>query len=364
MARLDARLVATLDERARAARRLGEVRRDHAPAMPVTDHAAIQALVEQSSGDMPRDALREVLREVFAAGLALELPVKVAFVGCEGGPGHAAAQGRFGAGKSNFVPAESSHEALEEVSRKRAEFAVVPFETSTEGPLQSTILALMNRDLRISEILDDAFDLHLMVRPSSLVDAREAGQDGARAAAAPPANVDKIYATASDHALCGRVLEGLAPRVSVVQVKSARMACQLAVEERGAGAVATERFGALFGLEVARRDVRDAESPRVRHAVVGSRPSGRTGNEATSFVFSVQDAPGSLLDVLRVFAERGIRLTKIQSHPGHHDDRAAWSYLFYVEAAGHFTDRPLVTAFEEIKRMTRLFKLLGSYPVG
>src|SRR6202000_2874418 len=90
MARLDARLVATLDERARAARRLGEVRRDHAPAMPVADHAALQALVEQSSGDMPRDALREVLREVFAAGLALELPVKVAFVGSEGGPGHAA----------------------------------------------------------------------------------------------------------------------------------------------------------------------------------------------------------------------------------------------------------------------------------
>ena len=73
----------------------------------------------------------------------------------------------------------------------------------------------------------------------------------------------------------------------------------------------------------------------------------------------MQDAPGSLLDVLRVFAERGIRLTNIQSHPA---EGASWSYLFYVEAAGHFTDRALVTAFEEIKRMTRMFKLLGSYP--
>jgi chorismate mutase/prephenate dehydratase len=338
--------------------------------MPVADHAAIQALVDQSSGDMPRDALREVLREVFAAGLALELPVKVAFVGSEGGPGHAAARGRFGNGPGNatpnLVPAETPNEALEEVSRKRAEFAVVPFETSTEGPLQSTILALMNRDLRISEILDDAFDLHLMARAASLVDAREAGQEPGESSSATAAlaTLDKVYATAADHGLCGRFLESLGPRVSVVQVKNARMACQLAVEERGAAAVATERFGALFGLEVARRDVRDAESPRVKHAVVGARPSGRTGNEATSFVFSVQDAPGSLLDVLRVFAERGIRLTKIQSHPGRPDDRAAWSYLFYVEAAGHFTDRPLVTAFEEIKRMTRLFKLLGSYPAG
>ena len=142
---------------------------------------------------------------------------------------------------------------------------------------------------------------------------------------------------------------------------SPRLACQLAAEEDGAGAIASERFAAPFGLEIAMRDVRDADSARVRYAVAGTRPSGRTGDEATSFVFSVQDAPGSLLDVLRVFAERGIRLTKIHSHPS---DGSNWSYLFYVEAAGHFTDRSLVTAFEEIKRMTRLFKLLGSYPAG
>jgi chorismate mutase/prephenate dehydratase len=73
----------------------------------------------------------------------------------------------------------------------------------------------------------------------------------------------------------------------------------------------------------------------------------------------VHDAPGSLLDVLKVFAERGINLTNIQSHP---TEGETWSYLFYVEMAGHLTDRPLVMAFEEMKRITRFFKVLGSYP--
>jgi chorismate mutase / prephenate dehydratase len=341
MAKLDARLVAVLDERARLARRLGELRRDHVPSIPVADHAAIRDLVERSSGDMPRDALREIVREVFAAGLSLELPVKVAYVGPEGGAGHVAARGRFGPGDTNLVPAETTADALEEVLRKRAEFAVVPFETSTEGPLQSTILALMARDLRIAEVLDDSFDLHAVSRSTVFDD------------------VERVYATTPDHALCRRFLDGLAPRVSVVQVRTPRMACQLALDEPGAAAIASEGFGASFGLGVARRDVRDADAARVRYAVAGTRPSGRTGDEATSFVFSVQDTPGSLLDVLRVFAERGIRLTKIQSHPA---EGPSWNYVFYVEAAGHFTDRPLVTAFEEIKRMTRLFKLLGSYP--
>jgi len=33
-----------------------------------------------------------------------------------------------------------------------------------------------------------------------------------------------------------------------------------------------------------------------------------------------------------------------------------------VDLVGHLTDRPLVTALEEMKRITRFFKVLGSYP--
>jgi chorismate mutase/prephenate dehydratase len=341
IARLDGRLVAVLDERARLARQIRELRRSQAPAIPVGDHAVIRELVQRSSGDMPKDALLDVLRAVFAAGLSLELPVKVAFVGPEGGAGHAAARGRFGQGDSTLVPAETAANALEEVSRKRAEFAVVPFETSTEGPLQSTIQALMTHDLRVAEVLDDDFALHLASRTGTLAD------------------VTKIYGTAADHAQCRHFIERLAPRVSVAPVSSPRLACELAADEAGAGVIAVESLAVSFGLTIATRDVRDAGSPRVRYAVAGTRPSGRTADEATSFVFSVQDSPGSLLDVLRVFADREIRLTKIHSYPS---DGANWTYLFYAEASGHFTDRSLVTAFEEVKKMTRSFKLLGSYP--
>jgi chorismate mutase/prephenate dehydratase len=354
MAKLDAQLLVALDKRARAARRIGELRRDQPPSLPLTDHAAIRALVARSSGDMPQEALRDIFRDVFAACLALELPVKVAYVGPEGGPGHAATGARFGR-SPGLVAAESTTTALEEVSRRRTEFAVVPFETAAEGPMQSTILALLASDLRIIELLESKFDLDLMNRTGNFGD------------------VEKIYATAADHALCERFLASLSPRPSVLDVKTPLMACQLAVEDHGGAAIASETFGAQLGLEVARRNVLDTGGDRVRYAVVGARPSARTGDDVTSVVFSVQDAPGSLLDVLKVFAERGINLTNILSHPVAPGSTAGdrtqtlttgenWNYLFYVETAGHFTDRPLVMAFEEMKRMTRFFKVLGSYP--
>jgi chorismate mutase/prephenate dehydratase len=348
MAKLDGQLLAALDKRARAARRLGELHKGSAPTLPLTDHAAIRALVARSNGEMPEDALRAIFREVFAACLALELPVEVAFVGPEGDAGHAAARGRFGA-RSSLHPVESTAAALEEVTRKRAQFAVVPFETSSEGPVQATIAALLGSDLRVAEVLDATFDLHLMGRTGPHL----IGRTGALA------ELSKVYVTARDHGRCQTLLGELAPGVAVLDVKSPLMACRLAAEEAGAAAVANEAFGAQLGLEVVRRNVLDSGGDRVRYAVVGPRPSMRTGDDVTSLVLSVQDAPGSLLDVLKVFAERGINLTNIQSHPV---EGQAWRYLFYVETAGHLTDRPLVMAFEEVKRMTRFFKVLGSYP--
>jgi chorismate mutase/prephenate dehydratase len=174
-------------------------------------------------------------------------------------------------------------------------------------------------------------------------------------------DVQKVYATPSDHALCERFLAGRAPELAVHDVRTPRMACELAAKEATAAAIANETFGTRLGLEVAQRSILDRRGDRVRYAVVGARPSGRTGQDITSLVFSVQDAAGSLLDVLRVLAERGINMTNILSHPVRGE---AWNYLFYVELAGHFTDRPLVAAFEEMKRRTRSLRVLGSWNVG
>jgi chorismate mutase/prephenate dehydratase len=340
LARLDSQLLATLEKRARAARAIGALRLEQAASLPLGDHAALRALVARGSGEMPAEALRRIFREVFAACLAMELPVSVVHVGVEGGAGHAAARGRFGL-DSKLSAADSTATALEEVVRRRAEFAVVPFETTADGPLKTTILALMASDLRVIELLDAAFELHVMNRTGNSSD------------------VEKIYATSADRAMCEEFLASLSPRRPVLEVKTPRLACQLTAEDHGAAALANEAFGAQHGLEVARRSVANVAGDRVRFAVVGARPSALTGDDVTSLVFTVQDAPGSLLDVLRVFGERGINMCNIQSHPV---DGESWTYLFYVEMAGHFTDRTLVAAFEEMKRITRFFRVLGSYP--
>lgn len=355
--KLDAQILAALDRRARIARRLGELRRADASHLPAGGLSMAPPASLRGSGDMPEETVERVFREVHAACRALELPAKFVYAGREGGAAHMASRSRFGA-TANLVAVDGPNKtqmAIEEVLRKRADFVVVPLETKSEGLARDTILQLAATDLKIVDVVDFSASLHLLNRTGNTAD------------------IEKIYTTPEDHALCLSVLEKLAAgrgasagpddaplsqRVTVLDVKSPGVACQMALEDHGAAALTFEEFGEALGLKVARRNVSDDPTDRTRYAVVGARPSSRTDDDVTAFVFNVQDSPGALLEVLRQLAERGINLLRIQSHPA---AGPGWSYLFFAEVGGHTHDRSLVAAFEEVKRQTRFFKVLGSY---
>jgi chorismate mutase/prephenate dehydratase len=249
------------------------------------------------------------------------------------------ARGHFG-GSATYVATESASLALEEVTRQRASFAVLPYETSADGSVQQTLSALTASELKIQVVLETTPSLHLF---SSTGNAKD---------------IETVYATAGDRALAEESLAAVG-RFAIVDVRTPLVACQLASEDHGAAALACGGTGTGLGLEIACKNVLDRGHDRVRYAVVGTRPSSRTGEDSTAVVFSLADNPGALLDVLRQFAERGINLSKIQSRPV---DAESWSYLFFLEVSGHTTDRQLVSAFEEVKRLTKFFRVLGSYP--
>ena len=60
-------------------------------------------------------------------------------------------------------------------------------------------------------------------------------------------------------------------------------------------------------------------------------------------------------------ALRGLNMTKIESRPS---KRKAWEYLFFVDCDGHFEDKKVANAIEELERISRFVKILGSYPNG
>lgn len=336
LVKIDALLLQELEKRARLSKRAGHLRGQEPSQLPPLE-ALLEGALAKASGEFPAESLQIIFREIIASCLTLESPVKVAVLGPEGSASYVAARHRFGV-SATILPQETPAAALAEVAGHRAAYAVLPLEGKTEGPVQPTIEALMASDLRIASVEEAAATAHLMNTSGNVAD------------------IEKICATVADQSRAERFLASHPAKASVVDVKSPLLACQLALETPGVAALVTEEFGSALGLKVARRN---PQLDEVRYAVIGSRPSSRTGRDITAFAFSVQDTPGALLGVLRQFSERGINMLTLQSHPAPGD---GWNYVFFVEVDGHATDRALVTAFEEVKRVSRFFKVFGSYP--
>ena len=135
--------------------------------------------------------------------------------------------------------------------------------------------------------------------------------------------------------------------------------------ERGAAAVLSPRAAELFGLEVLADDIGDLPGNRTRFLVL-ARPGGDVpplveppAHRRTTIVVAVRNEPGTLLAVLRVVAAHGLNMRKLESRPSR---ERAWEYVFWIDLDGDVADRAMVAALEEIRGVTTMTRLLGSYP--
>jgi chorismate mutase/prephenate dehydratase len=350
MTEADVEMLRALQRRAGLARQIGELgpAGGGGGAGAAANERDVLGMVEQTMGDeLPLEVVRAFLRQVHAATSSLERPARVAFVAPEGGFCQVAAQKHFGLA-ATLVLAETTELALDEVRRQRADFAVFPFESTLEGPLRTSVEALSSTELSLTAKIELLPNLCLMSKSGNAAD------------------VEKLYAFASDQLASQKFIASL-PRATLVDVRSPVAACQACKDDPQGAAIVARETGEELGLVAVQASVSDRPDLRIRYGLVSTRPTYRSGDDTTAVVFGVSDQPGALFDVLKHFAERGINLKSIQSRPMQAlqalpVEGESWNYLFYAEISGHVTDRAVVTALEEVKRQTRLLKVLGSFP--
>jgi len=135
--------------------------------------------------------------------------------------------------------------------------------------------------------------------------------------------------------------------------------------ERGAAAVLSPRAAALFGLEILADDIGDLPDNRTRFLVLARPGAGAPplvdppADRRTTIVVAVRNEPGTLLAVLRVVAAHGLNMRKLESRPSR---ERAWEYVFWIDLDGDITDPAMAAALEEVRGVTTMARVLGSYP--
>ena len=339
---LDDDILSLLNERAKVVIEVGKAKTGKKQDfyVPSREQAIYERLTKANPGPFPSEAIRRVFREIISASLALEQPMKVAFLGPQATFTHAAALQQFGL-SAQLVAQKSIPAVFEEVLRGRAHYGVVPVENSTEGIVSHTLDMFMDSDLQINAeiLLEISHDL------LSLSGRLE--------------NVKKVVSHPQALAQCRKWLEDNLPDIPLVDVGSTALAAQMVGEDETAAAIASEMAATLYGLRVAKKKIEDNPNNFTRFLVIGLNRPARSGRDKTSIMFSVKDEPGILYRMLEPFSKRQINLSKIESRPL---KKKAWEYIFFLDIEGHFEDQKVKEAVEELGACCQFIKVLGSYP--
>jgi chorismate mutase/prephenate dehydratase len=339
---VDEEIVRLLDQRARLARRIGEIKQKNGleAYAPARERAVLNRATALSAGDFPRRGLEAVFREIISSSISLEARLKVAYLGPEATFTHEAALRSFGT-SVELEPQATVAEVFTRVERGEAEHGVVPVENSMEGTVTHTLDELMNSPLKICG------EVYLPISQNLI--SKEPSLELVRVVCSHPMALSQA-ATWLRHELPGARLE---------EVESTGEAARRAAGEPGVAAVGSVLAAEAHGLNVLARNIQDARTNATRFIVLGRAWAGRTGKDKTSVVFSVKDRPGVLRDALSAFAEEGINLTRIESRPSR---KRAWTYVFFADFQGHPEEERVKRALAALEEHCPYVSLIGAYP--
>jgi prephenate dehydratase/chorismate mutase len=128
-------------------------------------------------------------------------------------------------------------------------------------------------------------------------------------------------------------------------------------QQRGAGVIASALAAELHGLEIIKENIEDHPQNSTRFVMLSTEESTGPANKCT-ITFSTQHRVGALFDVLRVFAENNINLTRIESRPIRKNPGA---FAFLVDFQGSRDNDVVRKTLALVEKATINFKILGFY---
>jgi chorismate mutase/prephenate dehydratase len=362
--KLDAQIVRLLNERTRHVLAIGDMKLKAGEEIyaPHREQAVLERICRLNPGPMTDEQLRAVYREVMSSALALEKTMTIAYLGPEATFTHQAAIRRFGA-SLRYAPQKTITDVFNEVSKKSADYGVVPVENSTEGVVTHTLDMFVDSDLKI---------VSQIVLPIS----------HCFVSRFPREKIKRIFVHPQTLGQCRNWLQKHFPNADLVETSSNAISAERATKpvipwkdkkvaggliistkrgqpEIATSAITSELAAEKYKLPILEHDIQDNATNATRFLVLGRQCSPPTGDDRTSLMISVADKAGALHEAISAFRRYKINMTKIESRPS---KRKAWEYFFFIDCDGHAQDRKVARAIQLLGQHCNFVKVLGSYP--
>lgn len=344
---IDGELLSLISARARCAQQVAAVKLSEDPNAvfyrPEREAQVLRRIMELNPGPLPDEQMAHLFREFMSACLALERPIKVAYLGPEGTFTQQAALKHFG----NFADAQplpSIDDVFREVEAGAASYGVVPVENSTEGVVNHTLDSFINSNIRICGEVVLRIHHNLMAGENTRCD-----------------KISRIYSHPQSLAQCRQWLDARYPHAERVAVSSNAEAARMVKGEWHSAAIAGDMAALHYGLTIINEKIEDRPDNSTRFLMIANSDVPPSGDDKTSLVVSMRNQPGALHDLVRPLHEHGVDMTRVETRPSR---SGIWNYVFFIDIKGHRAEPNIAAALKEMAECAAELKVLGSYPVG
>ena len=239
-----------------------------------------------------------------------------------------------------YIPCPEFADVFESVGKGYLDLGIVPVENTLGGAITQVNELLINTELHLIGEIKIPIHHCLLALPGT--DHRE---------------IRMAYSHPQGLTQCRDFLarNHLEPRPYYDTAGAAKM---LSIERpKASAAIASALCADIYNLDIIKERIEDHEENKTRFLVISREKPEDTGTKC-SVIFSVAHHAGALFEIVRVFAESSINLTRIESMPNRDNPG---NYYFFLDFEGNILDPKVLHALEVMQQHTMMYKFLGCY---
>lgn len=266
---------------------------------------------------------------------------RVVFQGTEGAYSQAAMKQFFG-NEVNDFHVRTFREAMEAIEEGSADYAVLPIENSTAGPV-----------IEMYDLLDE-FENYIVAETILPVVHTLCGLPGAKLT-----DIERVYSKAEALMQTVRFLDEH-PDWQQISVANTAIAAKKVLDEQdpSQAAVCSAYAAKVHGLQVLVDGINDDADNSTRFIVVTNQKVFLRSASKISIRFELPHRSGSLYGILSHFIYNDLNMTKIESRP---IKGRPWEYCFFVDFEGNLEDAAVKNAIRGLREESTNLKILGNY---
>ena len=267
---------------------------------------------------------------------------KISFQGVEGAYSHLAVQEFFP--ESEPVPCKTFEIAISKAESEQVDFAMIPIENSAAGRVADIHRLLPKSDLRINFEHFQRVEHKLLIHPESKIE-----------------NIKKIISHEQALAQCSNKIQELDFDI-LIGADTAGSAKNISENKvLDTAAIASSLAADIYTLKIADESFANSKNNITRFYVM-SKDENKDYNPQkkyiSSFLFAVNNTPGSLFKVMGGFATNNVNMIKLESY-----NYGANFVIteFYCEIEGHPDQENTKLALEDMNHYCSKVRKLGVF---